>query len=151
MPPVRSLESRPRDLRATTPSFSLPDLLSRSWSGRLIEHVGDRDLHGDGRFGHPRFTERSRDADGRELRDEFAMPTTAGRSISRGGWLHALHLSFELARHVVCWSRACDRNLAIVTQVLQRVPGKRFGQEDSDAVTLGAHPNAPCPRAFRHE
>src|ERR671910_1829846 len=150
-PRERCLGNMPTNPPVETTSRSLPDFLARTGAWCLIEDVTDGDLHGDGWLNDPGFTQCRGHADGAQFRPELAVPLPAYLAIGGGGRLDAPDLAFELTGNVVGWSSAGDRDLAVVTQVLERLATDCFRQKKRHGFAVGADLNAPCTRAFRHQ
>jgi hypothetical protein len=79
------------------------------------------------------------------------VPSSAYISIRTGRRLDVPDLAFELAGNVVCRSGAGNRDLSVVTKVLDSLPRDRLGQEDRDRAPLGTDTDTPRTCAFRHE
>src|SRR6476659_4049622 len=141
----------PRGPREAAKPFSWPDFPSRTRPWCLIEDIGDGDFNGNGRFCDPSLAQGGRHTNGFQFGHEFAVPLPAYISIRTGRRLDVPDLAFELAGNVVRRSGAGNRDLSVVTEVLDGRPHDRIGQKDRDRLTFGTDTDTPRTCAFRHE
>lgn len=113
--------------------------------------VGYVDFNGQRGLGDPGRAGFSGDSDGDKFSDELTVPGLAVFLIALVDRADRAQAPLELAGHVICRPGATDRDQTILAQVLERLPGNRFRQEDRDGAAILSYSNAPGSCAFGHE
>src|SRR5512146_371377 len=105
-----------------------------------VDHV---DFNGQRGFGDQGLAGFRRDADGDKFSDELTVPGLAVFLVALIDRADRAQAPLELAGHMICRPGATDRDQTILSQVLERLLGNRFRQEDRDGAAILSYSNAP--------